>query len=195
MSLTFINPKLVITDYFDSLIRTVDIYVEEQLLRVDSGEFISANDCDYGRIFPIKKKNRLAENINHEIDYEEIEDFYKYGQDKVFSWGCFEMPSFDFERSESQTPISMCDYLNKARNMLLTELDEIQKKTFDDYETIKDELKSDISSCIMSRVFEKRYAFILSFENFNYEDLFISQVMHVIELDFFLYSYEWSLLM
>ena len=190
-----LNPNLIITDYFDSLIRHIDIYIEEQLLRVDSGEFISANDSDYGRIFPIKKKNTLAENIDHVIDYEAIEDVYKYGQDKVFSWGCFEMPSFEFERSESQTLINMTDYLNKARNVILAELEEIQKKTFDDYKTIKGELKRDNSSCVMSLVFEKRYAFILSFENFNFEDLFISQVMHVIELDFFLYSHEWPLLM
>lgn len=74
--------------------------------------------------------------------------------------------------------------------------DQFQKETFERYEQIKHEFKqgkNDIES-IMGRIFENRFAFILKIQEIDAEDYITQEDIHLIELDFYLNSYECQLL-
>lgn len=189
------NPKLQISHYFDSLIREIDIYIEERLEnKLESNLKIK---IDYHPNTALKNDTITAENIDNLLELDEVEDFARYSREKI--WHAFQMPNFKcVERNlltneEKDLSMGDNDYWNKSREEMLDELDDFQKEAFKRYETIRDELKRDNlinmdMESLIPRVFEKRFAFILKYKRSSFE------AMHLVELDFYLSPNECQLL-
>ena len=183
------NPKLCISNYFDSLIREVDIFIEEKLVNLDLDKLIKIENNDYNLS---EVENRTYyKHIDEEIDFDEVENFVKHAQDQF--WKVFKKPRFDFKRNlnlnKPSKNMNECDFWNLHRDELIAELEQLQKEAFQRYEAIRDESNKDnwSSEAIMERVFEKRFPFIFITE-------YNSQEIHLIELDFYLNPYECQLL-
>lgn len=188
------NPKLFISQHFDSLIREVDIFTEKRLARSDLDKIVEVNDYDDFETTPPKNET-FPEQIDDVMDFEGVVDFGKHAERKI--WKYFQRTCFDFKRNlvttieEEPRRVKISDYWNEFREKMIDELNLQQKEAFERYETIRDDLKRENSSnkdieSIISRVFENNFAFIL-----NYEDY---QTIHLIELDFYLSPYECQLL-
>lgn len=150
------NPKLIISHYYDCLVRYVDIYIEERL----------------GRTWPILNNNKqLIENRRATRD-EEIEtenwgksEYYLDLDNLVDIWSrkpisdliCKEN-ELSFDLSLNLLPAINCfnidlskppnnvihDYLNRVRDEMLAELERAQLDTFLNYErNVRDALKRD----------------------------------------------------
>lgn len=191
------NPKIFISNHFDSLIREIDI--EERLECYKTDKQITVNYGESKQISPIKIIT--DKNIDDFMNFEAVEDFHTYGREKI--WNFIKIPDFNFDcnllRNKSKH-IKAIDYWNGIRDELLAELNQFQKQTFEYYDTIiRKELKSynsqnkDIES-IMSRVFEKKNLFILNYEHFDTEEHICLNMIHLIEFDFYLNQNERELL-
>ena len=182
------NPKLYLSNYFDSLIRQVDIFTEERLAELDSADKL-INVFDNNEVVSFIKKPTYADQIDQVMDFEEVEDFRQHGKKKI--WTKFASSSFYFEEKQPKREsrrMKTSDYWNENRDELLAKLNEYQKEAFDRYETIRNDLKgnsADIES-IIKRVFENKFVFILGCKDFTYS-------IHLIELDFYLNPYECGL--
>ena len=194
MSIPSKNPKLIISNFFDSLIREVDIFTEERL-EISENKQITVKKSD----IPYEKymyKYKLEEQIDVLFDFDKVDDFYNYGGEKL--WTQYEMPKFNTKRNlclpnKEDMTIKACDFWNEFRDELLIAINRFQKETFESYETIRDELKSenklnsDIGS-ISRRVFENRFAFFICSWLLDFP------ILHLIELDFYLSPNECQLL-
>lgn len=177
---TIKNPKLQISNHFDSLIRELDIFTEEQLNELDPQKLIEFIDRD---------RIKRTEMKIPDPDLMNFETFLSLTLDDICwqnRWNRFWMPDFNFNfqsnlsKNQQHTTRKQCDFLSSTRDEILAELDEIQKEVFKRYEAIRKEEYKDMES-ITERVFEKRFAFLLKYENYNH-----FKVMNLIELDFYL---------
>lgn len=180
---------MLISIFFDSLIREVDIFTEEKIVDLDSDKLIKVNNDDNIKL-NIEESNN-SKYIDGEIDFDSVEHFDKNVQDYI--WSVHERPSFDFKRNldlnKPSKCMKECDFWNESRDELIAELNDMQNEAFQRYETIRDESKRDKWSIetIMERVFENRFAFI-------FKSPYDTQEMHLIELDFYLNPFECQLL-
>lgn len=192
------NPKLIISNYFDSLICQVDIFTEERLAEIDSNSVKDPpsnhrmNDTIlYRSDYKIEKTQTLTEYFDDAMDTEAVEQYVNAN-----FWIRMEM-GFDYHYrryqiiKEQPKPMKASDW-NDARDELIATLNQMQNETFKHYETIKAELKRDNNNNIvgiMEQVFEKRFLFILKYNN-----PITRKSMNLIELDFYLNPYECHLL-
>lgn len=188
------NPKLLISNYFDSLIREVDIFTEEKLANKNSKNLVKIDD---NVEISLNKKPQINAPEHDMMDFDEVDDFYHYGQ--FVMWTELECAEFERNRSTNEPCKSMkeCDYWNETRDVLLEKLNELQKETFEHYDTIREELKRDMSSyndmeSIMARVFEKRFPFIVIYGNSN--DKGLCEKIYLVELDFYIKPCEYQFL-
>lgn len=214
ISSTKTNPKLIISNYFDSLIRQIDIFTEKRLAEFElaSVKTITNSDSEdndddkntklakinVADIFRKKKTIKKRRTFTDYFDYymnnsNGLDYYYEYSRN---IWGEFESNCFDFEKnfSKNKDPksIIVSDYLNAARDQLLDVLSQFQKETFERYDAIRKETFKDTES-IMARVFEKRFVFILR-EKTDINELIYKNSIHLIVLDFYLNPYECQLL-
>lgn len=192
------NPKLQISHYFDSLIREIDIYIEELLEnKLLESKFKKKLD-NHPNTARLKNDTIIhAESIDNLLKLDEVEDFDRYSREKI--WHHFQMPNFKcvernrLTNNDKHLSIEYSDYWNETREEMLNELNDFQNEAFKRYETIRDELKRDNSinkhmESIIPRVFEKRFAFILKYKRFSFEEI------NLVELDFYLSPNECQLL-
>ena len=173
------HPKLMIIDYYDSLINVIDIHTEE-LLRaysetdileeIEPNPRLKHNDNEIIRPYRVKSLNNPFNNT------------YKIDPSSLKTMGTF-------------TPglTRMWDYLNGTRDELIKFLRDAQKKTFEDYESIKNELKLAKNGTdeydVMAKLFAKRFHFIIEIDNTNTKSKvkrFSVFKLIVIDLDFYL---------
>ena len=206
------NPKLIISNHFDSLICQVDIFTEERLDEMNSGlvkDKEIENQQTLSKFFQIfmdtdaveknlENHQTFSEYFENAMDTDAVEKYF----DESMVTKLREIsvvPCCDFKatrRNEKPKHMKACD-LNESRDELIAALNQIQKETFEHYETIKDELKKenrDTIEEIIARVFEKRFVFILNCENMDSKDLISRKSIHLIELDFYPSTYECQLL-
>lgn len=188
------NRKLFISQHFDSLIREVDLFIEERLPADEKQLEMKIRVIYYDeREITEEKRKPISEQIDTVFDFEAIEDFGQHAYKKV--WNYFKMSDFNFNRNlwiyKEAKIMKLGDYLNEFRNELIAELNQFQSEAFQKYEKIRDELRGENSlnkdiENILPRVFDK-FVFIVKYNDLN-------KVMRLIELDFYLNPYECQLL-
>lgn len=198
MSSNIKNYKLLIADYYDSLIRQIDIYTE-QLLLLHSDE-------DVFEINPSESQEPTSSKTHHLlIDFDSFDiNSYEFNSNSILKEMSKHPYYDDLEDNDNlnqseQEPVKVTSYVNQIRSQLINELNEAQTRTLKYYETIKDEIHNKNMSRdeIESRLFAKDYYFTVTLNNVNEEDFhdFGSPFkMHLVKLDFYLNSRERDIL-
>ena len=183
--------KQIIGLYYDSLIHQVQVFTKRRLTMFEFDlKNSKSHDFDFGNNDTNKETfSEYIYGVLSNTDEDEIDCLAK----KI--WEDLRKPSFDLSKNQMKKEklkgMTIHDYVRRARDTILAELDQMQNETLDHYEKIKDELLTNDSNIQskLTRVFEKRFPFILKYkENNHYE------VMHLIELDFPLNLNECQLL-
>lgn len=154
--------KLIILNYYDSLVNRVDVYTEEQLEIYTNEHLIEIKDI---------KKEEEGENENFDLNTA-TDLLSKETKQKIFSPNQVkEKPISDYAVKinwSQNLPFEMGaqDYLNFMRDELINQIEKAKKETLEYYETIKDELKqnemiSDENE-LKKKLFEKKSAFLFS---------------------------------
>lgn len=160
------NPKLMIIDYYDTQIRHVDIYTEEQLAKYEANEITNEKSSMNQKTSDLMPKNKKIKLDNSEIDVCEL---------------------LNRKRDE------IIDKLRKCQEKTLTHYETIKNelKVLD-----KSSNEEMVEREITARLFEKNFEFVLVNTKLSSDDekkpcpfnLFL------IELDFYLSKHEKALL-
>ena len=147
MSKVRVNPKLIISQYYDSLINLIDIHTEELLDIYDENDLLEMPEDVYctsrseQKVLQAKERELIPGATNswrlpqtYEVD--SIRDPYKLNFSELFD---NLKSNYEFCPSRTKTR----DYLNKTREKMIGELEKAQAHTFAYYESIKDKLKLD----------------------------------------------------
>lgn len=205
--MSYSNPKLIISNYYDSLIRRIDIYTEEKLAKHKDDEIYEFQSNPGGHLtFVLPKPPKLPENneitIDHDFGNESKYDAYRFFNVNIQDFD----DKSSFLDSQQTTKMNIHDYLNKTRDELIAELEKAQEQTFIHYESIKDTLKKDeaITNCendeertelVKSLLFDKKFAFILNIEKMDYlQELDSPFKLYLVVLDFYVNRNERELL-
>lgn len=163
--MSFINPKLLISQYYDSLIRELDIFIEEQHAACSSDYFLEKPDnTDSNNDSNRDEKVDENENIWDEVDIESCDDLWGNEQNQVkptrqniafadpYTNDCINCSinsSFDEWPSK---PTRVHEYLDKVRENLISKVNEAQKEAFQRFESIKSSFKIEKSLGEMERI-------------------------------------------
>lgn len=188
-----LNPKLIISKYFDSLIQHVDILTEEQLqIYSDSASLTIPANVEQQTLNYFKCKTNTGELSHDELSFENIDDLWKDGHEP--NWNSLFMENFN-ERNvlsnvcipENDVKINVRDYLNRARDEILAELGKGQEEAFKRYEMIKNDLKNDIDDedNLMARLFADKFYILVEFEKSCSTEI-RPKSKHLLILDFYL---------
>lgn len=202
MSSNIKNWKLFIADYFDSLIRQIDIYTEQILLGYSDEDIFEINPSEHQMPTsspPLPKTNELVVDF-HSFDINSNE-FSSNSILKAISKHPYfdDLEDNDNLNQSGQERIKVMSYVNQIRSQLIDELNEAQTRTLKYYETIREEINDNDMSRdeIESRLFAKDYYFTLTLNNKEEEDFhdFGSPFkMHLVKLDFYLNARERDIL-
>lgn len=194
MSTNSKNPKLIISQYFDSLIRNIDIYTEEQLAKHTEHELLQLplNELAQNRYNNPEGGKQKQKNESDDLDLTSIEeDILAYGSyDNLFP---YKMPEFDFkintqsELSNEFKSMKIVEYLNQARDEMLDELGKVQEEIFRRFEATKSLIpkRSESSSdaewreTVKEKVFAEKFTFIVENRNSKFN-------FYLFVLDFYL---------
>lgn len=178
------NDSLIIIDYYDSLVRQVNIYTEEML--------------------KIYTNNQLIEIKVEENGDNQIEDSEEFNLDTATDLLCVEIQDKAFssvpiqKRPISEFAIKIAwpqekpfkmgaqDYLNLIRDEMIKQIKIAKKETLEYLKTIKDELRQDgefKDEELKRKLFSKGSAYIFSSPNSNKSNPFM---LYLVFLDFFL---------
>lgn len=183
-----VNPKLVISQYFDSLIRQVDIYTEETLQLY--------TDADVFEIEP--SRGETSKQPDHTITPYSLCDHNSIDFGPQLLWKRI-LDSHKLDLNDNLTrfgpePINKRIYVNQMRDQLIKELEKGQSEAFEYYETIKNEIDKSMSQeDIESIVFANNYYFII-IRKIYYPQVVNPFKMHLVKLDFYLNCRERDLL-
>lgn len=133
------NPKLVISNYFDSLINQIDIHTEEELSNTKETDLILTD-----KPFTFQ----LEPGANNEFDF----NFWKIGEGnwkddekQTIEYPLSTQYKYDFSHQKSRHipsgSIKVSDFLNETRDKLIERVKEVQVDAFKRYEEIKEHLK------------------------------------------------------
>lgn len=166
------NPKLVISQYFDNLIRQIDIFTEEQLEKSTTDELVEVSLIQKGFLNTPDKQD-CVKIINDEWNFDQIDDIHEYGR---AIWTQIRTPVFDLkpnllEKSEREMlrDMKQKDYLSRAREKMLAELTKLQEEAFRKYESIRNEIKLDKTDQdnleeIQRRIFDGKFPFLAEYK-------------------------------
>lgn len=178
------NPKLIIIDYYDSLIRQVDIYTEEQLEKYSDESVIDDvtennesdvremildhyRDVDFRYISDSDEENSdglvfMPQNTPKQTILESAFD------DPYLKQSKFKYPK---EKAKYEPPPSTANvhqFLNQMRDELIAEIKKGQEAALNYFETIKADLKVDqlesdeeIDQNLMAKLFETQFMFLI----------------------------------
>lgn len=197
------HPKLIIIDYYDLLIRNVDIYTEEQLKKYTDENVIEIVSDDlvldkYSEKYENNEENPII--MDFESPNANIYDLI----DKVPYWrqSIYKYPK-ESEKAKNEPPPLLSNvhkFLNNMRDEMIDELKKGQEAALKNYEKIKNEIKVDklaseeeFDRSVVSRLFEKQFMFLL-LDN-KYESKNNSPFkLYLIVLDFYLNKHEKEIL-
>lgn len=163
------HPKFIILNYVDSLIREIDIFTEEQLLKCSEDDCVVHLQNDSNSIPKVVKPDDVKSSFSDDllIDLESIDDIWEHGKSKIFNE--HKPPKYDFMLPDKQIdfePITIkkSEYLNRVREEMLAEIAKVQEETFMRYESIKNEIKQkeeELSNneYMTETLFAKKFAF------------------------------------
>lgn len=143
------KPKLLVVNYFDTLIRNVDIHTEEQLEKYSPNDTFSPNDAQE----TFSEINSKLNNYRYETSINEsISDPYSDEYD-------FDTQSSSFLESKE---IKIIDYLNSLREEQINEIECIQTKLMKHCEANRETNKKITEQEDLERkLFANKFAFIL----------------------------------
>lgn len=198
------NPKLIISTYFDSLARLVDIHTEQALAKYTDDDVFEIKPDDINYSISLRA-HQQSTNFLRDVDFDSIEDIFKFVSDP----NIFRHDFQDYENNlepieEPSRPIKTRDYFNRVREEMLRELRKAEEQAFIRYESIKnDELKKkldetndmeDKKDLLFSLLFAKKFYLILLMEE-RYQRSFESPFrLYLVELNFYLNKRERDLL-
>lgn len=205
------NPKLFISNYYDFLIRQIDIHTEELLEHYTEDDLLSDTASE------------PADPIETECEDDPVfEDEASPDREECYGIETYKDPysdefKFDFMEN-AKTPnlnpkfTKIRDYLNDLREDLIKELSCCQKISMEclqtDLESFKSELKEiqkqtddEKMENLKKILFDKFFVFVLKIDQTSIKDNFLSKLskndsifkLYVVILDFYLNSYELEL--
>lgn len=157
MPIEFHSPKLLIVDYYDSLISEIDIYTEQLLEKYTENDLLPNE---------IKRDNMIMKYpTNQKSDFEN-KDFFEI-ESMVDPYKEF----YRFEKKQTNvTPEStkVRDYLNLVRSKSIEEINKVKEENLSRYDLNKDkykynrnELTTEIVEDMKRELFKDRYCFQL----------------------------------
>lgn len=183
-----ISPKILVIEYFESLVNRIDIHIEEQLNKYSSKDLLDYQPTEY--IGPANYYQQYSSQPLYEFDLVEsarnpYENSYNYNRIPV---------SNKFIPKRTQ----VCDYLNRVRDEMIEHLKEAEKETIKNYEAIRSVLKdADFysDSIIKENVFDKRFLFIVQVDNIKLVDGIRAEnkspfKLYLVDLDFYMSEHE-----
>lgn len=207
-----LNPELITCEYYDSLIRKIDIYTEKKLEEYTNDD-----------VFITRMISRAASRVNHqemsvvnevrepESAFDEIwkhNPFEKLNEQLVK----YDYSSFFSDHDKEAGKIRKTrDYLNQIRDELINEVEKIQKHSVEYCESIKEDLRREVTALrddtnrdnedkkeqIHSLLFAQKFAFLVNNETENFYSMSRANPpfkLHLIVLDFYLNRNERELL-
>ena len=186
------NPKLMISQYYDSLIREIDIFTEERLLELTNDQIIELTN---NKIYP-----KFSENNGNDFNLSELnldsdeENFCLYERDHLSPNVHRIVHGFDISSNlrNNELPIHTKDYYNQARDEILDELSKLQDEAFSRYDKIKGDLKRDDSlseqeqlEMVRKQLFTNKFAFIVDLEIAAAYNQILKH-FHLVVVDFYL---------
>ena len=164
----FHSPKLLIVDYYDSLINEIDIYTEEILKKY------TEND-----VLPDEPKVNLNDRFNNEKTFKVIvnDKYHKF----------FEIDSiidpYKEEYKYNNDPIDvkskkLHDYVNQIRSKSIEEINKVREENLQQYEINRDKYKYDRNDLSPAKVeemrrelFKEKFCFLLKID-----DMFVDKI-------------------
>ena len=159
----FYNPKLLIVDYYDSIISQIDIYIEELLEKYNEDDVLKKNRKE-------KDSFKLDTSINpYKIEYQnELKINITPGSTKVH------------------------DYLNQVRSKAIEEIKKAKDENLERYEINKEKYKYDRNNLTVetfqemkNELFKEKFCFLLKVNNNSNKSK-----LYTIVTDFYLDYYE-----
>lgn len=192
-----LNPKLVISQYFDSIIQRIDIFTEEQLEKCSQTDSLTIpNSMDYTVKTISENRAKTTTEGNEspdELDFENDDNVWKHDYENIWN-GLFneKFEKINIFRNvsipENEITVNMRDYLNQARDEMLAELAKAQEEAFKHYEMIKKDIKRDKDEDedkLMEKLFANKFYILVEFVSSNDKRL-KQNSQHLILIDFYL---------
>lgn len=197
-------PKLVISKYFDSLTRNIDIYTEELLDRFPDNHLSQKPEQQPKNEHhkPETKRTRprppLSESDSKRLEKTLGNDCFHIYEDLGEKYNVEDNKN-RFE--ETRKEINTREYINSRRDEMLRELERAEREAFVSYERIKSKLKTNkklaiesSSGCyedkrdeLMSQVLADEYVFVLGLKSSRTRgDSFEPYKLFLVVLDFYL---------
>lgn len=203
------NPKLVVSLYYDSLIRQIDIHTEELLEKFTDEDLLP--DCNY----PLESGE--SEFEDEDEPNTEREDFYEID---FFNDPYIDEYKYDLDESNAidctKTLTRTRDHLNTIREQMIEQLTSCQNICMEYLETSLanfkleskihlesgDDENEDLLEDLKKKAFEKMFSFVLEIDRVPVKDHFLTRLtennslfkLYVIVLDFYLEPKELELL-
>lgn len=163
------NSKILALQYYDSLIRQVDIHAEEllekfgenQLLEQYSSSPIVADSSELNCLIePYRIRLKIFEESYGVNSYHDpYIDEYRYKSDSVVS-------TSSAASANDESTVKVCDYVNRIREELIFELKSLQSETLSRCDVIRSELDAvdrnspDCLEKLKMKIFSQKFAFI-----------------------------------
>lgn len=201
------NPKLMIIDYYDSLIQQVDIHTEEQLSKYTENSVVGEIEKHSYEIYQFMKilpffhsdNSDLYDTDNDQLEYLHSQaefDFEISGANinkLAFSDPYAKLANYTYLEGKHEPPLlstNVHQFLNKMRDELLGELKRGQEEALKHYDKIKNEIKVDkldeeIDRNRSSRLFENEYMFLILDGKSEHQKGCLPFKMYLIVLDFY----------
>ena len=189
MPIEFHSPKLLIVDYYDSLISDIDIYTEQLLEKYTENDLLpnEIKSDEWLIKLPTYRDSDFENKEFFEIEsmFDPYKEFYR------------------FEKKQANvTPEStkVRDYLNLVRSKSIEEINKVKEENLsrydlnkDKYKYKRDELTTGIIEDMKRELFKDRYCFQIRIDSLFAKRIFIPFQLLTIVTDFYIDSDNISL--
>ena len=173
------TPPLLITEYYDSLISQLDIYVEERIKE------IKENGLQLERIYTF---NTCGTMVSHDYDKYGIETLKNPYEKQNYRIKTTKIPKIEInDISEAK------EYMNRARQKAIDEIRKVEEENLKFYKANKEEFKVDRKNLteekleeLKSQLFANRFCFLVKKQPV-YTTIF---ELHIVITDFYLRESE-----
>ena len=196
------NVKLIILDYYDSIIRDIDIYAEKKLEKCNETDMVEIENNTSEQTEVDVIQSSCATNTNSESSDSEIEN---YGLENYLD-SYMEKYNYEGISQPKSIPnrIKASDYINEIRDEMIDELKKAQKNALIYYESIKSNVNIKSISDLQERnervrelVLTKQSAFVIRIDKkqADFRPAKKSRFkLYLVLIDFYLKSNEQELL-
>ena len=190
--------KLMIIDYYDSLIQQVDIYTEEQLGKYTEESVITFDDSDLDR----SDSNEEEETPDFlDLESPNVDIFKILYYDPYLKRSEYKYPKEKAKHEQSELSTNVHTFLNNIREEMIRELKKGQEEALKNYEKIKSEVKVDklaseeeMDRKVNAKLFENQIMLLVLDKNSESTNKNSPFKLYLIVLDFYLNRHERHLL-